>query len=98
MVTGDRGALDVIRVRAVVTGRVQGVGFRYSARAEALRLGLTGFARNAADGSVHVEAEGAADAVDSLVEWLAHGPPGARVDNVRTERVPAEGTRDFETG
>lgn len=59
------------RVRAVATGRVQGVGFRYSTRAEALRLGLTGFARNAPDGSVHVEAEGAPDAVDELLEWLA---------------------------
>jgi acylphosphatase len=88
----------VIRVRAFVTGRVQGVGFRYSTRAEAVRLGLTGFARNAPDGSVHVEAEGAADAVHELVEWLAHGPPGARVDEVTTESLPPAGMDGFQVG
>ena len=87
----------MIRVRAVVRGRVQGVGFRYSTRVEAARLGLAGFARNEADGTVHVEAEGAADSVNALVEWLGHGPAGARVEGVAVESVPTEGSVGFTT-
>jgi acylphosphatase len=89
--------VSAVRVSAVVRGRVQGVGFRYSTRAEALRLGLSGFARNEDDGSVRVEAEGGAEAVGSLVEWLSHGPRGARVDDVAVESVPSLGTSGFET-
>ena len=87
----------MIRVRAVVRGRVQGVGFRYSTRVEAARLGLAGFARNEADGTVHVEAEGAADSVNALIEWLGHGPAGARVEGVAVEFVPTEGSIGFTT-
>ncbi|CAN5136000.1 acylphosphatase [soil metagenome] len=89
---------DTIRVRAVVTGRVQGVGFRWSARAEAARLGLSGFARNSPDGSVRVEAEGDADAVNALMDWLGHGPPGARVDHVTRESIPITGSQRFDVG
>jgi acylphosphatase len=88
---------DTIRVCAIVTGRVQGVGFRWSARAEAARLGLSGFARNSPDGSVRVEAEGAPFAVNALLDWLAHGPPGARVDDVVSAPLPTTGSRGFET-
>ena len=86
-----------IRMRALVTGRVQGVGFRWSTRAEAQRLGLSGFARNEADGSVLVEAEGSPDAVGMLVEWLEHGPSSARVDAVTTEELQPEGSTGFDT-
>jgi acylphosphatase len=67
---------------------------------EALRLGLSGSARNSDDGSVYVEAEGAADAVNSFLGWLRHGPPGARVDDVVTEPepLPLAGTDDFQIG
>jgi acylphosphatase len=71
---------------AWVHGMVQGVGFRYSTQREALKLGLTGYARNLDDGSVEVLACGEAQQVDVLVAWLkAGGPRSARVDRVLTE-------------
>ncbi|RUL63910.1 acylphosphatase [Dyella dinghuensis] len=68
--------------RFLVTGKVQGVFFRASARNEALRLKLRGYARNLPDGRVDVVACGDAAAVDELEQWLWQGPPAARVDDV----------------
>jgi acylphosphatase len=70
-----------------VTGRVQGVFFRDSTRRFATALGLTGYARNEADGSVEVLACGAGDALDRLAEWLQSGPKLASVESVEAERV-----------
>ncbi len=72
-------------LRARVTGRVQGVGFRWSAIGEARRLGLRGRVRNAEDGSVEVEAAGAAGALAELLAWLRRGPSGARVTGVEVD-------------
>jgi acylphosphatase len=72
---------EVIR-RYRVTGKVQGVFFRHSARLEAERLGIRGAARNLPDGSVEVLAAGDAAALDALREWLRRGPPLARVEEV----------------
>jgi acylphosphatase len=71
----------------LVSGRVQGVFFRASARDEALRLKLSGYAKNLADGGVEVLACGDEQALDALERWLRRGPPLARVDQVR--RAPA---------
>ena len=68
--------------RFQVRGKVQGVWFRASTRAQAERLGLCGHARNLVDGSVEVLAIGDADAIDALERWLHVGPPLARVDAV----------------
>ncbi|HTC27493.1 acylphosphatase [Dyella sp.] len=68
--------------RFLVTGKVQGVFFRASARNEALKLRLRGYARNLPDGRVEVVACGDAAAVDELEQWLWQGPPAARVDDV----------------
>jgi acylphosphatase len=76
-----------VRVRIVVRGRVQGVGFRYATVTEARRLGLAGWARNLPDGSVEILAEGAPAAVEALVAWCGHGPPSARVDTVHHAAV-----------
>lgn len=71
---------------AWVHGLVQGVGFRYSTQREALRLGLTGYARNLDDGSVEVLACGDAAQVERLIAWLkAGGPRSARVERVLAE-------------
>jgi len=67
----------------LVVGRVQGVFFRASARDEALRLRLTGYAKNLADGSVEVLACGEEHALDALERWLRRGPPSARVERVQ---------------
>ncbi len=66
----------------VVTGRVQGVFFRASAREEAVRLGIDGLARNEPDGSVRIEAEGEPDALDRFVAWCGRGPDFADVKAV----------------
>ena len=69
--------------RFLITGKVQGVYFRHSARLEAVRLGVGGVARNLPDGSVEVVAHGTREAVESLREWLQRGPSGARVAGVQ---------------
>jgi acylphosphatase len=75
--------LEKVTRRFIVTGRVQGVYFRHSTRAEADRCGVGGVARNLSDGSVEVIVHGAAGAVEHLHQWLHRGPPSARVDAVR---------------
>jgi acylphosphatase len=83
------------RVHAVVTGEVQGVGFRYSARARAQELGLAGWVRNLADGSVEVEAEGETGAVERMLAWLDRGPRAARVASVVVTEAPVAHAMDF---
>lgn len=85
------------RVRARVSGRVQGVAFRVSARHEATPLGLTGWVRNEPDGRVLLEAQGERDRVDAFLDWCRQGPPGARVTSVEVEWMDdIEGERRFE--
>jgi acylphosphatase len=84
-----------IRVRAVVRGRVQGVGFRYSARLKAERFGVAGFARNLPDDAVEFEVEGPPGAVEEFLAWAGRGPIGARVDALDAEDIPAVGDEDF---
>jgi acylphosphatase len=76
-----------MRRRVVVSGRVQGVGFRWSAAAEAERLGVTGSIRNLQEGFVEAEVSGEPSAVEHFTEWLRVGPTGARVDNVVIEEL-----------
>jgi len=71
-----------ISVRILVTGRVQGVGFRQSARRRAHQLGLQTTAINREDGSVLLETTGPSDIVEQLIAWAHNGPELARVDDV----------------
>ena len=87
----------MICVKFRVSGRVQGVFFRASAREEALRHGVTGYARNLADGTVEVLACGDAAAVDALHGWLQRGPPHARVAGVERHEVEIDPPSRFET-
>ena len=66
----------------LIEGRVQGVLFRESTRREAQPLGITGYAKNMADGSVQVLACGEPDALERLSKWLKHGPPMAQVERL----------------
>jgi len=91
---GQAGS-DVTAVRAVVSGAVQGVGFRDAALRQARRLGAMGWVRNGEEGDVLVHAEGAEVAVDDLVAFLREGPPAAAVAEVSVERVKAEGHEQF---
>lgn len=85
------------RIHGIVTGRVQGVSYRWSMEQEAQRLGVGGWVRNQLDGSVEFEAEGRPDAVAALIEWARQGPAYARVSRVETHRVQARGETDFRT-
>lgn len=93
--TKDASA-DRVRVRIAVRGRVQGVWFRGATREAAERLGIVGWARNLADGSVEILAQGTSISVAQLVDWCRHGPPGARVAGVATQReIVQDDLRDF---
>ncbi len=70
------------RVRVLVSGRVQGVGFRYATQAEALEAGLRGWVRNLPDGRVEAEFEGSPEAVGRMVAWCENGPRWALVEKV----------------
>jgi DNA ligase D-like protein (predicted 3'-phosphoesterase) len=82
-------------IRVVVSGHVQGVGFREATRRRALKLGVLGWVRNADDGTVAVHAEGESEAVEKLVAYLGGGPRGAQVDDVGVEDVRVEGHEQF---
>ena len=82
-------------VRAVVGGRVQGVGLRAATIARARELGVLGWVRNADGGEVLLHAEGPAEAVEALLAALRDGPGAARVDDLEVEVVEAEGHEQF---
>ena len=82
-------------IRAVARGRVQGVGFRDAAVAEAHRLGVLGWVRNADDGTVTAHLEGPEPAVERLLAFLEAGPPAARVEAVEAEEAKVEGHEQF---
>ena len=84
------------RVRVVVSGDVQGVGYRYTMRMVAREVGVTGWVRNRRDGSVEAEVEGSDAQVDEVLAWMAEGPPGARVDNAQVTDAEPQADRGFE--
>ena len=83
------------RRRVVVHGHVQGVFFRDSVRRHAVDAGVSGWARNAREGTVEAVFEGEPDAVERLVAFCHDGPRGARVDRVDVLEEPAEGISGF---
>ena len=82
------------RARVRVSGRVQGVFFRDSARKQAERLGLAGWVRNLPDGRVEALFEGPPGSVTEMIEWCKEGPPQASVEDVETD--PEEPGGDLE--
>jgi acylphosphatase len=83
------------RVRAIVSGRVQGVSFRATTAEQATRLGVVGWVKNRDDGAVELEAEGTGEQVAALLLWCEQGPPHARVSHVAVEDLPPTSDRDF---
>lgn len=80
-----------------MSGRVQGVSFRWYTEQRARELGVNGWVRNEPDGSVALHAEGDDQAVDALVEWCRTGPALARVRNVTVREAAVTGATTFET-
>jgi acylphosphatase len=74
--------------RYVVSGRVQGVGFRFYARDAAARDGISGWVRNLPDGAVEIEAHGDYEALIRFERAIRRGPAGARVEDVRVDPAP----------
>lgn len=77
--------------RYLVSGRVQGVGFRYFTESAAAQNGVHGWVRNLPDGRVEISAEGDAEAIGRFERQIRQGPRGAHVDAVETETLPVEG-------
>ena len=86
------------RLEATVAGQVQGVGFRYWARSEAVPLGLTGYAKNLDDGRVEIVAEGTRDACEQLRDLLGSGDTAGSVSDLDAEITDPTGEfKDFGT-
>lgn len=82
----------------LVEGKVQGVSYRAATQDTARELGITGYAKNLADGRVEIMAQGHPDALEQLVDWCWQGSPAAEVENVKYERVTEpDDFRDFST-
>lgn len=81
----------IVARRYIVIGRVQGVGFRYFVQDRAAIEGVHGFVRNLADGTVEALLEGDDESVLRVERAIRRGPPGARVEHVSVEDVPASG-------
>ena len=85
--------MERIARQLTITGRVQGVGFRFYMQRKARELGLTGWVRNCRDGSVEAVVQGAPGAVEAMIAWAQRGPPSAVVAEVRV----TDASGDFAT-
>lgn len=83
------------RSRAIISGRVQGVGYRISCARRAESAGVAGWVRNLRDGTVEAVLEGPDDDVAQVLDWLREGPPGARVTGVDLREETPTGEQGF---
>lgn len=79
-----------------ISGRVQGVGFRYYTRKKAVECNVNGFVQNQSDGSVYIEASGEALDIDTFANWCKQGPTWSRVLNSRISELPNHEWEGFE--
>lgn len=87
---------EPIRTHVFISGRVQGVGYRYSTMDEAHRLGVNGWVCNVSDGRVEAVFEGTREAVEEIIRWCHKGPRAAVVKDVAVEYEQPEGLLGFE--
>ena len=87
---------NTILYKIYVTGSVQGVGFRHSARSNARYYGITGFVKNKADGSVYIEAEGSRNQLDQFIEWCRKGSGMGYVDDIKIDTSLPKNYTSFE--
>jgi acylphosphatase len=95
MSSGASDHAEARRVHVWVSGRVQGVGYRWYTREEAMRRALAGWVRNLPDGRVEAVFEGPPDRVDSMLEWCRTGPRMAGVQRVEAVDEPAAAEEGF---
>jgi len=88
--------MDRVAIRLIIRGRVQGVGYRWWARGEALALGLDGWVRNRTDGAVELAAAGPGPAIEQLVQACRIGPSAAQVDTVERHDAEDAGLSGFQ--
>lgn len=88
--------MSIIHCRIIVSGKVQGVFYRASARDKARELGIKGFARNEPDGTVYIEAEGEKSVLDQFVDWCKKGPKNALVTRITVSEEVPQGHTNFE--
>ena len=88
--------MSTTAVQVRVTGRVQGVAFRWDAQHQAEKLGVRGWVRNEPDGSVLAHVEGEPDVVNDMVVWLRHGPPAAKVRDCAVRETAPTGASSFD--
>jgi acylphosphatase len=81
--------------RIRVTGKVQNVGFRFYTSKTANEFNISGFVTNKTDGSVYIEAEGEADAMEAFLHWCSRGPQWARVEGFEVQEQPVMGFKGF---
>ncbi|MEO1133058.1 MAG: acylphosphatase [Cyanobacteria bacterium J06639_1] len=87
---------EIHRVRVSISGRVQGVGYRFHTQQMARSLGVTGWVRNLPDGRVEAVFEASSDRLERAVQWCHRGSPAAEVSQVETQTETPEGLRGFE--
>lgn len=84
------------RAHVVISGDVQGVGYRYTMLIVARETGVSGWVRNRRDGTVEAEVEGTPEQVDEVLAWMAEGPPGSNVTDATVTDAAPQGGRGFE--
>ncbi len=82
-------------IKIKITGRVQGVFFRQSAKEKADNFGIKGTVKNCEDDSVEIVATGSKEQLDKLIAWCWHGPPRANVDNIITQELSLQPFNNF---
>lgn len=86
-----------VHLNIVIYGLVQGVFFRVSAKKEAEKLNIKGFAKNQDDGSVYIEAEGEEKSLDKFLSWCKNGPTLAKISNIKITKGILKNFTDFQT-
>ena len=88
--------MTLTRSHVFISGRVQGVGYRFSTQRAATQLGLMGWVRNLPDGRVEAVFEGTQEQVDAMLKWCHQGPSGSIVETVEVTSESPEGLQQFE--
>lgn len=92
----NQSSSEIVRIHVFVSGKVQGVGYRYATVSEARKLGLGGWVRNLPDGRVEAVFEGSQEGVERIIAWCDRGPGPAWVSDVEVEYREPEGIEGFE--